>query len=80
MAKTERKPDPAPLQTNDVLTVAVGTAAWLVALVVLLFLHHTLEKHHTTWWYWVCLTGIGLGCVGLFLTNRRRHPRTEPQD
>ncbi|BEP14456.1 hypothetical protein acdb102_27670 [Acidothermaceae bacterium B102] len=78
MAKPVRLPDPEPLQTNDVLAVAVGTAAWVVALVVLLFLHHTLERHHTTWWYWVCLTGIALGCAGLFVTIRRRRRRPTP--
>jgi undecaprenyl pyrophosphate phosphatase UppP len=72
MTKPVRLPDPEPLETNDVLAVAVGTGAWVVALVVLLFLHHTLERHHTTWWYWVCLTGIALGCAGLFVTIRQR--------
>jgi H+/Cl- antiporter ClcA len=78
VAKPVRLPDPEPLETNDVLAVAVGTAAWAIALVVLLFLHRTLERHHTTWWYWVCVTGIGLGCAGLFVTSRRRRRRGRP--
>jgi peptidoglycan biosynthesis protein MviN/MurJ (putative lipid II flippase) len=75
VAKPERLPDPEPLETNDVLAVAVGTAAWVIALVVLLLLHGTLERHHTTWWYWVCGIGIALGCAGLFVTSRRRRRR-----
>lgn len=72
MAKPERLPDPEPLKTNDVLAIAVGTGAWVVLLVVLLFLHDTLQSHHTTWWYGVCAAGIGLGGAGLVVTTRRR--------
>ena len=72
MAKPERLPDPPPLQTNDVVAVAVGTALWGVLLIVLLFLHSTLERHHTTWWYGVCGAGIALGAAGLVVTVRRR--------
>lgn len=75
MAKPERLPDPAPLQTNDVLAVAVGTGAWVVLLIVLLVLHSTLQRHHTTWWYGVCVAGIALGVAGLFVTVRRRRRR-----
>jgi hypothetical protein len=75
VAKPERLPDPEPLETNDVLAVAVGTGAWVVLLVVLLLLHDTLKRHHTTWWYGVCAAGIGLGAVGLVVTTRRRRHR-----
>jgi hypothetical protein len=47
----------------------------VVLLVVLLFLHGTLERHHTTWWYGVCAAGIALGAVGLLVTARRRKRR-----
>jgi hypothetical protein len=75
VAKPERLPDPPPLETNDVVAVAVGTGLWVVLLVVLLFLHRTLERHHTTWWYGVCAAGIALGAVGLLVTARRRKRR-----
>jgi hypothetical protein len=75
VAKPERLPDPEPLETNDVLTVAIGTGAWVVLLVVLLFLHDTLKAHHTTWWYGVCAAGIALGVAGLIVTTRRRSRR-----
>lgn len=75
MAKPERLPDPEPLETNDVLVVAVGTGLWAVGLVVLLFLHDTLAKHDATWWYGVCIAGICLGLVGLLITSRRRRRR-----
>jgi hypothetical protein len=73
--KPERKPDPPPLQTNDARAVAVGTALWAVLLVVLLVLHSTLERHHTTWWYGVCAVGIVLGLLGLWHVRGRRGPR-----
>ena len=77
MAKPVRQPDPEPLETNDVLAVGVGTALWAVALVVLLALHRTLERHHTTWWYGVCVAGMVLGGMGLFVTSRRRLRRRD---
>jgi hypothetical protein len=77
VAKPERLPDPEPLETNDVVAIAVGTCAWLILLVVLLFLHDTLKRHHTTWWYGVCGAGIGLGVAGLVVTLRRRRRRTD---
>ncbi len=72
MTKPARRPDPPPLETNDVLAVAVGTGAWVVALIVLLLLHSTLEAHHATWWYGVCVAGIGLGLAGTAFVARRR--------
>jgi uncharacterized membrane protein YbhN (UPF0104 family) len=70
-----RQPDPPPLETNDVLAVGVGTALWVVLLVVLAFLHTTLHRHHATWWYGVCGVGIGFGALGLLVTSRRRRRR-----
>jgi heme A synthase len=72
VAKPERKPDPPPLQTNDVRAVAVGIGLWVVLLIVLAFLHPTLQRHHTTWWYGVCVAGIVLGMLGLWQVSRRR--------
>jgi Protein of unknown function (DUF2530) len=79
VTKADRRPDPEPLETNDVRAIAIGTGAWVVALIVLLFLRKTLEHHHTTWWYGVCITGIALGAVGLVVTLRRRASRAVEQ-
>ncbi|MFD0902048.1 DUF2530 domain-containing protein [Actinomadura sediminis] len=58
----QRRPDPPPMKTNDVRIAAVGTAAWAVALAVLLLADLPAEDG---WWIWVCVTGIG---IGLFAT------------
>jgi hypothetical protein len=60
----ERKPDPPPLRTNDVRTVAAGTALWGVALVVSAALRE---------WdaVWTCTAGFLLGFVGLAYVRRR---------
>ncbi len=55
-----RRPEPAPLQTNDVLVALVGTVAWAIALVALLIYGLPARDH---WWLWVCVAGI---CIGLF--------------
>lgn len=62
-----------PVDVDGVSTVAVGTALWAVALVVLLLIRDRLEENGTTWWLWTCVTGLGLGLVGLAYTRRRRN-------
>ena len=62
-----RRPEPAPLQTNDVLVTVVGTAAWAVALVVLLL--YGLPARHQ-WWLWVCVAGICMGLFGIWYVPR----------
>ena len=56
-------PDPAseiaPLSVNGVRVIVLGTVAWLVALIVVLIV----DRH--SWWVWVCVTGFGLGLVGI---------------
>lgn len=58
-----RRPDPPPLETNDVLVAAVGAAAWAIALIVLLIvpLHSS-----DTWWRWVCASGLIGGLFGIW--------------
>ena len=66
-----RRPDPPPLETDDVRTVAVGTAAWAVALVVLVVLRLA-GVDVETWWIWMCACGAGLGLAGVRYCQRRR--------
>ena len=58
-ALPQREAPPA-LEGNDQLITVIITAAWALALIVLLSLGHDLpsSKH---WWIWTCVTGIGLG-------------------
>ena len=67
----ERRPDPAPLETNDVAIVGGGTLLWAVGLVVLLVLKATGEDIHD-WWWQMCLAGTVLGLYGVRYCSRRR--------
>jgi hypothetical protein len=68
---SERRPDPAPVKTDDRKAILVGITLWLLALIgCLLFLHPLIESGNR-WMLWSCATGIGLGLVGLLYTNRR---------
>jgi hypothetical protein len=66
-----RKPDPPPLETDDVKIIAGGTAAWGAALVVLLVLRLAGRDIHT-WWITMCVCGLLLGLVGVRYCQRRR--------
>lgn len=67
----ERRPDPEPLETNDVAIVAAGTVAWAVGLVVLLVLKATGAGVHD-WWWQMCAAGAALGLLGVRYCRRRR--------
>lgn len=72
MPKRPTRPDPEPLEFDEVLVVGVGTALWGLAFLVLLALRHTLAKHGSAWWLWVCVAGFTLGLLGLRTVSRRR--------
>jgi hypothetical protein len=65
-----RRPDPAPLRTNDRATVLAGIGLWVVALVVTLVFHGRLAADGQDWWTWTALAGIGLGLAGLNYLRR----------
>ena len=67
-----RRPDPPPLETDDVRTVAVGTAAWALALVVLLVLRLTDATRVEGWWLAMCASGAVLGVLGVWYCRRRQ--------
>jgi hypothetical protein len=67
-----RRPDPAPLRTDDRATVLVGIGLWVVALVVTLVLHTRLAADGRGWWTWTALAGIALGGIGLAYVRRSR--------
>jgi hypothetical protein len=75
-----RRPDPEPLETDDVRIVALGTALWLVALAVALVFHDRLSDHDNGDWVWIALAGAFLGLVGLRYVRRRKRAmdRGEP--
>lgn len=67
-----RRPAPQPVESDAVPVIAVGTALWALALVVLLLLHGRLEDAGHADWVWVALAGTGLGLLGLWHVRRRR--------
>ncbi len=66
-----QRPDPSPLETDDVKIVMGGSLLWLVALVVLLVLKAFGTEIHT-WWLVMCGYGFALGLVGVRYCRRRR--------
>jgi type VI protein secretion system component VasK len=58
------RPVPPPLEGNDRLITAVITAAWAVALIVLLAIRGQLAPADR-WWVWVAAFGTFLGLFGL---------------
>ncbi len=55
------KQAPPPLRVDTVRVVLAGTALWVVALVVLLFLGDRVDRM----WTWTCVAGIALAGIGL---------------
>ncbi|MFL6053702.1 MAG: DUF2530 domain-containing protein [Actinoallomurus sp.] len=68
----ERRHVPEPIKTNDVLTAAVGAAAFAVAFVVLLIVPLPARDH---WWRWVCVTGFAMGLFGCWYIPRLQRAR-----
>jgi uncharacterized protein DUF2530 len=67
-----RRPDPEPLETDDVKVVVVGTAVWFVALVLTTVFHSRLADDGRGDWVWIALAGFLLGLVALRHAVRRR--------
>ncbi len=70
-----RRPAPPPLEANDQLVAAVITAAWAVALVVLLALRTELPPG-SRWWIWTCAFGTATGLFGIWYIPRLQRSRT----
>ena len=75
MGPVARKPDPAPLETDDVRIVAIGSALWGVALLVL-GIAWLLGAQVHGWWLLMCLCGVLLGLIGVRYCVRRRTATT----
>lgn len=71
MPRAARRPDPPPLETDDVLVVAIGTALWAVGLVVLLVLRLADVTRVPDWWLGMCAYGVALGLFGVRYCRRR---------
>ena len=69
---SERRPDPAPVKTDDRKAMLVGTALWLVALAVLLLFLRPILENNNIWLLWTCAAGLALGLLGILYTSRRQ--------
>ena len=69
-----RPAPPPPLEANDQLVTAVGTAGWAVALVVLLFVRSSLPAGDR-WWIWTCVTGLAMGLFAYWYVPRLKRAR-----
>lgn len=68
---SERRPDPAPLKTDDRKVVLVGLVLWIVALGVMLAVLPQLQASGLVWLLWTVVGGLVLGLVLLVFTARR---------
>ena len=69
--KPARRPDPEPLETDDVKIVAGGAVLWGVALVALVVARLS-GADVRAWWIGMCAYGLVLGLVGVRYCQRRR--------
>ena len=53
---------------------AVITAAWAVALVILLILREQIPADQR-WWIWTCAAGLAMGLFGLWYVPRLKRAR-----
>jgi hypothetical protein len=60
---------------DALLPVSIGTAAWIVALVVLLLRRDALAESGSTWWIGVAAVGTVSGLLGLVFLRWRRGRR-----
>jgi uncharacterized membrane protein len=67
-------PAPPALEANDELVTAIITAAWAVALVVLLVLRNQIPPSER-WWIWVCVAGVAMGLFALWYVPRMKRAR-----
>lgn len=70
------RPDPPPMKTDDVKIAAAGTAAWAVALVVLLVVGLPSDDR---WWLWVCVAGMAIGLFGMWYAPRLQASRARKE-
>jgi hypothetical protein len=70
-----KSPPPA-LEANEQLVAGVVTAAWAIALVVLLIVRDSLPPHER-WWVWTCVTGVALGLFALWYVPRLKRSRAK---
>ena len=69
---SERRPDPAPVKTDDRKVILVGLVLWILALAGMLLFLGALQESGLVWLLWTVVVGLGLGLVLLVYTSRRQ--------
>ena len=72
--KKSRPTPPPPLEANDQLVTVTGTAAWALALIVLLIVRDSLPAGDR-WWIWTCAVGLAMGLFALWYVPRFKRAR-----
>ncbi len=68
------RPAPPPQEANDLVVTSSITAAWAVALVVLIVVRDQLPTADR-WWIWVAAFGCFMGLFGLAWVPHIKHSR-----
>lgn len=66
---SERRPDPAPVKTDDRTAAVVGLGLWLLGLAIVLLFGHLAPVGREVL-LWTCAAGIAIGLLGLITTHR----------
>ena len=66
----ERRPDPAPVQTDERRPIVIGLVLWAAAAVVLL-----VSGRGEAWWIWMAVAGLAIGGLALVTVIRHRMAR-----
>ena len=69
---SERRPDPAPVKTDDRKVILVGLVLWILALAGMLLFLGALQESGLVWLLWTVVGGLVLG-LGLLVYTARRH-------
>ncbi|CAM3988117.1 DUF2530 domain-containing protein [Nocardiopsis rhodophaea] len=67
------------MESDYRVPTALGTAAWFVALVVLVAMGEKLPESER-WWVWVCAVGIALGVFAFLYIPRLQRKRREAEE
>jgi Protein of unknown function (DUF2530) len=65
---------PPPLEADDRLVIWAVTAAWAIALVVLLIVRGSLPAGQR-WWIWTCACGLAMGLFASWYVPRLKRSR-----
>lgn len=68
----ERRPDPAPLRTNDALAFTVGLVGWLIAGLITIGMLVLTDRVDSVGGLITIAVGLLLGVAGLLVSSRRR--------